>query len=334
MNEVAFLQQREADWTRLRLLCDKADVSPTQLSPAELQEFVRLYRAASKDLSTVRTRSSNLELADFLNDLVGRAYGVLYRPQPRRAGEAIRDAMVAIANSGRALKAYTLAAALLFALGGVFSFTVLTTAPEHRSLFIPRDWEENFDAWKQGRFEERTGEEQAMMTGFYSSNNPRAAISTASVSLATFGVGSAYLLFMNGELIGALAAELNSVGKLSHLATVLPHGVTEISGLILAGAAGLRFGWALIAPGRRRRGDSLREAGRDAVVAIAGSVLMMFMAAPIEGFVSFNPRVPIAIKLLIAAVTAMAWVLFWVGYGRRSEQGDHQEQREQVVNAV
>jgi WD40 repeat protein len=55
MNEQAFLQKREGDWRRLTLLCDKADASPSKLTPTELREVVRLYRRASTDLALVRT---------------------------------------------------------------------------------------------------------------------------------------------------------------------------------------------------------------------------------------------------------------------------------------
>jgi uncharacterized membrane protein SpoIIM required for sporulation len=92
--------------------------------------------------------------------------------------------------------------------------------------------------------------------------------------------------------------------------------------LVISGAAGLLMGYSLINPGRRRRGDALRAAGKDALVLLITATLMMFMAAPIEGFFSFNPRVPVGAKIAFAIVSAIAWGLFWVFYGRPSESGD------------
>ncbi|MEQ1936195.1 MAG: hypothetical protein ABL962_20255, partial [Fimbriimonadaceae bacterium] len=80
MNEVAFVTQREPEWKRLHALCDKADVSPKNLTSEELRELISLYRKASSDLAQTRTQSGNLQLIEFLNDLVGRAYLALYRP--------------------------------------------------------------------------------------------------------------------------------------------------------------------------------------------------------------------------------------------------------------
>ncbi len=45
----------------------------------------------------------------------------------------------------------------------------------------------------------------------------------------------------------------------------------------------------------------------------------MFIAAPIEGFFSFNPTVPGWLKVIVASISALAWALFWIGYGRREE---------------
>jgi uncharacterized membrane protein SpoIIM required for sporulation len=101
--------------------------------------------------------------------------------------------------------------------------------------------------------------------------------------------------------------------------SIAPHGITEMSGLVISGAAGLVMGYALINPGRRRRGDALKAAGKDALVLLTTATLMMFMAAPIEGFFSFNPNVPVVAKVIFATGSAIAWGLFWVFLGKKSE---------------
>ena len=80
MNEVAFVNERSPDWRRLNQLCDRADVTLRRLTRNELNEFVLLYRRVSTDLAKARTVSGNRELLEFLNQLVGRSYTILYRP--------------------------------------------------------------------------------------------------------------------------------------------------------------------------------------------------------------------------------------------------------------
>jgi uncharacterized membrane protein SpoIIM required for sporulation len=108
-----------------------------------------------------------------------------------------------------------------------------------------------------------------------------------------------------------------AVGKTWFLwSSILPHGVPELTGIFVSGGAGLVLGWALIHPGRKKRGAALKEAGKDAIVLLLTAYILMFIAAPIEGYFSFNPAVPQEIKFILAIVTAGLWAAFWIGYGR------------------
>lgn len=320
MNEAQFLAKNEADWAMLQRLSDRADVSPANLTSGELKEFVRLYRRVSRDLALARTHSANVELIDHLNSLCARAYSQLYRT-PRKPLRAALGAAVAVAaQTARRRAACVVASAAVFVAGGGFAAWALHNVPESRARLIPPMMEEVFEHWKSGAFEERSASTAIQMSGFYSSNNPFVAILTGAIAASTFGVGTAERLFSNGLILGALGSEMAGVGKLDHLiVSIAPHGVTEISGLVLSGAAGFAMGWALIAPGRRPRGEALREAGRDAIVLLATSVVLMFIAAPIEGFFSFNPSVPVWAKVALATGSAVGWTFFWTGYGREAE---------------
>jgi uncharacterized membrane protein SpoIIM required for sporulation len=124
-------------------------------------------------------------------------------------------------------------------------------------------------------------------------------------------------------MLGALGYEMASVGKLDHLlASVAPHGVTEMGGIFMAGAGGFVLAAALIRPGRRSRAEALRIAGKDAFVLVVLSIVMTLLAAPIEGFFSFDPRIPGWLKTSVALFTLFGWLAFFIGFGRkRSVQG-------------
>lgn len=318
MNETAFVERRQADWTRLTTLCEKAESSLSVLNSHEFVEMVRLYRRVSTDLAVVRTRSKNLQLADYLNDLAGRAYGTLYRAPKGNVATSIGQGVALAAETVRRCRWYVLVSALIFFGSAFYSYALIGWKPETSSKFVPGGMAKALEQWKKP-FDERTASESAAMTGFYLSNNPGAAVKTGSLAAATFGVGTAYLLYMNGGLLGALARELQPLGRTGTMIIwISPHGVPELSGIVLAGAAGFVMGWSLINPGRRRRGDALRDAGKDAIVLLTTGVVMMFIAAPIEGFFSFNPRIPDGAKLAVAAVSLFAWMMFWTGYGVNS----------------
>jgi uncharacterized membrane protein SpoIIM required for sporulation len=193
--------------------------------------------------------------------------------------------------------------------------------PDTREHYVSGEMKEMFDQWKQGRHEERTGGTSVQMTAVYATNNPMVSIITGAAAASTFGIFTAERLYENGAILGALSYEMNTVGKLGFLwASIMPHGVPELSGIIMAGAAGFVMGWALINPGRRKRGEALRAAGKDALVLLCVGVVLMFIAAPIEGFFSFNPRVPSFVKVIVIAIELVFWISFWIGYGRTSEE--------------
>ncbi|HEY0865847.1 MAG TPA: stage II sporulation protein M [Fimbriimonas sp.] len=321
MNEQTFVDRRQTDWVRLTQLCDLADRSPTKLSPDEMREFVRLYRRVSTDLAVARTRTTSLPLVEYLNDIAGRSYAILYRSERKPLRPALRSSIALAAQTVRKLRAFVLASAVLFFGSGLLAYGLMSAVPDTRDFFVPPGAEELFRHWKSGEFKPRGSAEDIMMAGFYASNNPRAAIVTAALGAGTFGIGSLWMLVQNGNMLGALAKEVQSVGNLDFLlSSIAPHGVPELSGIVIAGAAGLLFGWALINPGRRTRGDALRAVGRDGMVLILTSVVLMFIAAPIEAFFSFNPVVPGWLKTSVALLEIGAWAFFWVGYARSPEE--------------
>jgi uncharacterized membrane protein SpoIIM required for sporulation len=318
VNEERFVQLREPDWQRLVHLCDRADASPTFLNTSDFHELIRCYRRTSGDLATARTIGSNPEMTTFLNDIVGRAYAILYRSPRKSFFAGLGQVLATVAQAGRRRKWFILSAALGFFVFTFLTFGLMSAVPATRDVFLPPGgmMQENAKGWTKG-IKPRTASQSAMMTGMYASNNPLAAITGASLSVVSFGIGGAYDLYENGMNTGALAYEMNRAGKLSTLVIwLLPHGVSEIQGFFVSVGAGFVLGWALINPGRRRRGEALAEAGKDAIVLIATSIVMMFIAAPFEGYFSFNPRVPNAVKIVVAVLVACAWAAFWIGFGR------------------
>lgn len=316
MNEEAYVARRQEAWNRLRWLSEKSDATPGALTAPELREFVALYRQASSDLAAVRTRSGNEGLVAYLNDLCARSYSVMYRSPRRPLGTLITEGVREIARTGRRLAPFALAAAIVFFGSAIGAFALLRLGVVPLDAFVPGGGGENFESWKSGVHEARTTDMSFQMTGGYASHNPMVAIFAAAVSAGTAGILSLVLLYANGTLMGALASETASTGHLDFLlSSIFPHGVPEISGLLMSGAVALRIMWAILSPGVYSRGESLRLAGRDVGIGILTAVLLMFIAAPIEGFFSFNPLVPGWVKTIAGTCELMFAYLFWTRVG-------------------
>ena len=136
------------------------------------------------------------------------------------------------------------------------------------------------------------------------------------------GLGTLAVLAQNGVTLGAIAGLTIQSGNFSvFVRYVAPHGILELSCITVAGAAGLRLGWAIIDPGRLPRAEALRRQARPAVAIVIGTAVFLVCAGLTEGFVT-----PHALPVLAALGVGVAlgggyWSLvYWrgVGVGDRS----------------
>ncbi|MEM7459587.1 MAG: stage II sporulation protein M, partial [Pseudomonadota bacterium] len=123
-----------------------------------------------------------------------------------------------------------------------------------------------------------------------------------------FGIPTAVLLIYNGVYLGSFYAVFWQKGLAYELTGWLfIHGVTELFAIILAGAAGFMIGGAVAFPGRKSRMESMRSAGENAAMVIIGAVLMLFLAALLEGFGRQLINVD-EVRYAIAGTTLIVWV--------------------------
>jgi uncharacterized membrane protein SpoIIM required for sporulation len=88
---------------------------------------------------------------------------------------------------------------------------------------------------------------------------------------------------------------------------IIPHGLLELSSIVIAGAAGFTLGWAVIAPGDRKRSTALALAARRSVTIVLGLMVAFVVAGLIEGFVTPS-ALPTAARVGLGAVV---FVAFW-----------------------
>jgi uncharacterized membrane protein SpoIIM required for sporulation len=159
-----------------------------------------------------------------------------------------------------------------------------------------------------------------MMFGYYIMNNVSIGLRTFASGLL-FGVGSIIVLITNGLFIGSIAGHLQAVGHGDPFwRFVAGHSAPELTAIVLAGAAGLQLGLALVAPGRRRRVDALIEAGRIGARMCLGIFAMLVFAAFVEAFWSSIGWIPALVKYAVGA-TLWVIVLVWLAFGGRGRDG-------------
>jgi uncharacterized membrane protein SpoIIM required for sporulation len=132
------------------------------------------------------------------------------------------------------------------------------------------------------------------------------ATNNISVALAAWGGGMLaglvplYLVLFNGLHLGALAGVTAHYSLLPDLlGFIAAHGPLELTLILVAAAAGMGIGRALVAAGDRPRSLALRDAGRDALVVLLGCLPWFVVLAVVEVFVSPVPALPVPLKCAV-----------------------------------
>ena len=315
-----FLKRRRAGWARLESLLDQAERGSEQtLGTERLQELLGLYRQACSDLQEARAVTGNPALLVRLNDLTGRGYRFVYRRVP---GRAMRGAIARFFRRELPLtfqreRRSILAAAGAFALGAVVGLAAVVSDRRHGEQLIPEAFFSESPAERVAKIEkeeERIDSVEEALTFGASLYTHNIKVSFAAFALGALGLlGGVAILFYNGVVLGSVAGlyALDGVSTF-FVAWVGPHGALELPAIVFGGAAGLRAGRALLLPGDRTVGASLREAFPAVWRMMVGAGLILVAAGLIEGsFSQFSARtVPYAVKIAVAAVLFVALHLY------------------------
>jgi len=278
-----FEARRRDDWKALDELVGRLEGSKRP-SEEDALALVPLYRAACEDLSLSRHRGYGDEVVQRLNRLCMRAYHVLHRERSSRIRRVGRFLGTEFPRLVREQQGVVEAAMLLF-FGPFFALMAAgVLAPDWVEAALPASMREQLELGFAQDTGARGTEADAMMFGLYVWNNVGIGFRMFAGGML-FCVGAVFFLVYNGVVLGAAFGYSIMAGFADNLmAFAAGHGAPELIGIVLSGAAGLRLGLAIIAPGRRTRARALREDGRIAVQLALGSAAMIFVAAIIEGF--------------------------------------------------
>lgn len=315
MQEREFVSGSHEAWERLAESVSRARKSGiARMGAADIKRMHEDYRRGAADLAYAQTHFPRSETAAYLNRLVGQAHGEIYGQQPNRAASLwaflSRDYPRLVRRYRRVVG---VSAALLFgstALGFLLAYIDWPLA----RVFVPEQFSETL-----GDTAERGEDLEAMTAAIAPALSAGITLNNIQVSFYAFaggmsaGVLTAYVLFNNGMLLGALAGLFNKGGRsLEFWSLIVPHGAIELPAIVLAGAAGLLLGSAMLFPGDLPRRDALRNVSGDAARLVVGVIPLLMIAGLIEGFLTPRGLDPL-LKLLFGLTVGLlflAWVLF------------------------
>ncbi|MFT4022369.1 MAG: stage II sporulation protein M [Flavihumibacter sp.] len=128
------------------------------------------------------------------------------------------------------------------------------------------------------------------------------------------GIGTLYMLFQNGFMLGAFQYYFFAKGLgWASVLVIWIHGTLEISAFVIAGGAGFIIGRSILFPGTFSRMKALKEGARDGVKITLGLVPVFLAAALLEGFITRYTEMPLwlSISILAASLFFMCWYFVW-----------------------
>lgn len=327
-----FIVTERPFWTELEEILNRLEEDPDRpMTFEEIQRLHYLYQRASADLVKINTFSVERTMRLYLESLVGRSYAVIHgaRRETIRFSPARWFWHTFPRTFRKNRKAFFLSLAIMLA-GCLFGGIALVADPEAKAVLMPFEHLQTDPADRVAEEEAGAGQEEDGQTGkttfsaYLMTHNTRVSIFVLALGM-TWGVGTVLLLFSNGVMLGAVAADYLRAGQSAFLAGwLLPHGVVEIPSILLAGQAGLMLAGALLG-----RSDALPVGRRlqavvpDVVTLIGGVAVLLVWAGLVEAFFSqyHEPVIPYAAKIAFGLVELTLLVLFLKFAGRRETGG-------------
>ena len=251
-----FVAERAPAWNELDQLIKSAGNRPARLGAAGVLRLGATYRATAADLAIARRQFPGHPLIARLEQLVQRGRVAVYHTS--RRGGTVREfvthgfwrrvrerpgilAIAALALFGPAL------------LAGYWAWR----DPGAGIGLVPGDFQYVSEPRQRGEDWGISVDEQAQFSSEIMTNNIRVSM-LAFAGGVLAGVGAMFVLLFNGAILGATFGIAIAAGNGPPLfQQVLAHGVLEMSCIVVAGAAGIRIGWAMIDPGTRPRREAI-----------------------------------------------------------------------------
>jgi uncharacterized membrane protein SpoIIM required for sporulation len=313
-----FVGLRRDDWNRLEDLLAQASSGRLRgLTPSQVLTAAGLYRRATADLARAQRDWPGQPVHRYLNGLVARGHGVVYR-RGGSLGRRIRSFYLeTLPRTYRESWRYVVASAALLFVPAIVSFFVVLANPDAAySLASPKTINsvQHHQLWTHIPPDERVA-----AAGLISINNIWVSMLAFALGVA-FGLPVIWVMVNNGIHLGGLFGLVQAYGLAGGLFEfVIAHGVLELSIVITQGAGGLMLGWALISPANRNRSDALVIATGRAFTLLLGLAPLLLIAGTIEGNISPSDA-PFGVKVLIGLATGALFYSYLLLSGRTESE--------------
>jgi uncharacterized membrane protein SpoIIM required for sporulation len=326
MKIAEILANRRVQWQELDRLCGELEQRRRRrLRGATVARFATLYRSACADLALADAYHLPPNTVQYLHQLVGRAHSQLYRSRTFDYGAWAETLLIEVPQ--RIFHDGCVQLVFVLFWGAFVLSAALAAAPDAWPDYAQQvlgdaqlnQLESNFSEPIAGR----NASYNPVMASFYIYHN-------TGIGLYCFAGG---LLVLPGLLITVhnavvLGASFGYMARpdvpagVNFFHFVTAHGPFELTAIVLSAGAGLRLGLGWIKTRGMTRLDSLRRTAHDTMPLMGMAMLLFFLAAMIEAFLS--PSAALYLVKAVVAVICSGLLMFYfvvLGYPRESTSG-------------
>lgn len=268
----------------------------------DVQEALRAledYRLLARDLATARRLLPHSRAREYLEAVYAEAHHFVHRRavHPVHAAWSLfRDQIPEVV--GR-LRLHIFWTALLFLLSMFAGGWLVSTAPDLVALFASPEMIATVERGELWTDDLLNVVPSSVLSIQLLTNNIIVSLFAFCAGFL-FGLGTFYIVGLNGFMLGGIFAFTAHHGLERRLFEfVVAHGIVELSCLVLAGAAGAAVGEALVRPGEVSRARAFSEAARGSGRLLVAIAVLLLGCGFIEGYVSPDPDVPLATRLIV-----------------------------------
>jgi len=309
MREAAFIKQNMPRWKEYEKLLQQQQ----RLDPDKKAEiFIQL----TDDLSFSRTQYPQSESTRYLNTLASKIHLVIYKNKSEDRSRFITFWTRELPELLHGMYRYIFYAFTIFIMSLLIGIISVKSDDTFARLILGDGYVNmTLENIKNGNpLGVYANEDELNMFFAITFNNIRVSFFAFAAGIV-FSVGTGFLLFYNGLMVGTFFTFLAQNSHLEDaLGIVMLHGTIELTSIVIAGAAGFRMGHSILFPKTYSRMESFKQGAKEGLKVVMALIPFFIIAGFIESFITRYANMPLVLKLLIIGLSVVLIVFYFFIY--------------------
>ncbi|HLS71614.1 MAG TPA: stage II sporulation protein M [Chitinophagaceae bacterium] len=308
MREAAFIEQNKEKWLEI----EKSIKNKNIIDPEILANY---YIELTNDLAYAQTFYPKSKIEEYLNLLTSSAHQSIYTDKRNSKNQIIWFFKEHIPLTIYESRKYILYSFLIFFISILIG---LVSSKHDNADFVRLILG---DSYVNTTINNIANGDPAAIYASGGALGSSIAITINNIKVAFFAfalgiflsVGTAYILFHNGVLLGAfhyLFVRYDVLGEA--MTAIWIHGTIEIAMIILAGACGIQMGNSILFPKSYKRIDSFKFQTKKAGTILVSTIPFFIIAGFLEGYVSRHYMTSIYLSLAIILLSILLLTFYYI----------------------